>query len=231
MHRARGRAGPRRRARDRRRPGAARDRDRTHRRAARHRRGDARGHRSGALRQSEQAHRARLRSRSGFRPSASAAKTADAGRAARRERTAKTSATSARSPRPIRALIRNLLATGFFRSSRRSRSREDGQAYNVNADLAAGAIAAALRADAFVLVTNVSRVLRDVRMRRRASIAHRRPSLRFIATDACRSSMKPKLQSAAAAVANGAASAYICALKGGAIAAALAGDATIVRRL
>src|SRR6202041_2900786 len=36
------------------------------------------------------------------------------------------------------------------------------QAYNVNADLAAGAIASVLRAGSFVLVTNVSRVLRDV---------------------------------------------------------------------
>jgi acetylglutamate kinase len=129
-------------------------------------------------------------------------------------------------------VIRNLLDGGFLPVvAPLAVSREDWQAYNINADLAAAAIAAALRADAFVLVTDVSRVLRDPENADSGIDSLTcDEALRFIATDACRSSMKPKLQSAAEAVANGAASAYICALKGGAIAAALAGDATIVRR-
>lgn len=39
---------------------------------------------------------------------------------------------------------------------------EDGRTYNVNADLAAGALAAALRADDFILLTDVPGILRDV---------------------------------------------------------------------
>jgi acetylglutamate kinase len=106
-----------------------------------------------------------------------------------------------------------------------------GHAYNVNADLAAGAIASALRAGAFVLVTNVSRVLRDPDDPS-SGIAHFTPeeALDFITTDACRSNMKPKLMAAALAVRDGAAAAYICATGVNAIARALAGDATIVTR-
>src|SRR5439155_18080773 len=40
-------------------------------------------------------------------------------------------------------------------------SEDSAHAYNVNADTAAGAIAGAVRADAYVTLTNVSRVLRD----------------------------------------------------------------------
>jgi acetylglutamate kinase len=128
-------------------------------------------------------------------------------------------------------MIRNLLDGGFFPViAPLAVSREDWQAYNVNADLAAAAIAAALRSDAFVLVTNVSRVLRDPEDAGSGIDALTADeALRFIATDACRSSMKPKLQAAAGAVANGVARAYICSPKANAIAAALAGDATIVR--
>ncbi len=39
---------------------------------------------------------------------------------------------------------------------------EDGETYNVNADLAAGALAAELRADHFILLTDVPGILRDV---------------------------------------------------------------------
>lgn len=102
-------------------------------------------------------------------------------------------------------------------------------AYNVNADLAAGAIASALRAGAFVLVTNVARVLRDVDDPA-SGIARftAQEALNFSTTAACRSNMKPKLQAAALAVRGGAAAAYICAAGTNAIARARAGDATIV---
>ena len=108
-------------------------------------------------------------------------------------------------------------------------ARDGSHAYNVNADLAAAAIAAALRADAFVAVTNVSRVLRDPDD---ATTGIDRftaeEALQFAAGGACRSSMKPKLQAAARAVKDGAVMAYICAAKPNAIACALRSDATIV---
>jgi acetylglutamate kinase len=53
--------------------------------------------------------------------------------------------------------------------------------------------------------------------------------LRFAAGEACRSSMKPKLQAAARAVRGGAAAAYICSAKWNAVAAAIDGDATVIR--
>ena len=87
-------------------------------------------------------------------------------------------------------------------------------AYNVNADLAAGAIAAALGARAFVLVTNVPRVLRDLDDPT-SGIARLTAdeAASFARSNACRSSMKPKLLAAANAVRDGAAASYICGAK------------------
>lgn len=103
------------------------------------------------------------------------------------------------------------------------------QAYNVNADLAAGAIAAALTADAFVALTNVPRVLRDAADPSSAVERFTPPdALRFAHSAACGEKMKPKLLAAANAVARGAKAAYVCGAKPGAIAAALQGDATVI---
>lgn len=109
-------------------------------------------------------------------------------------------------------------------------ARDGSHAYNVNADLAAAALAAALRADAFVAITNVSRVFRDPDDPA-SGIDALTPegALRFAAGDACRSSMKPKLEAAARAVRGGAGAAYICLAKANAIAAAVRGDATVIR--
>lgn len=102
------------------------------------------------------------------------------------------------------------------------------QAYNVNADLAAGAIAAALAAD-FVALTNVPRVLRDAADPRSAIERFTPPdALRFAHSAACGEKMKPKLLAAANAVTRGGNAAYICGAKPGAIAAALEGDATVI---
>jgi acetylglutamate kinase len=103
------------------------------------------------------------------------------------------------------------------------------QAYNVNADLAAGAIAAALAADAFVALTNVPRVLRDA-ADPRSAIDRFTPddALRFAQSPACGEKMKPKLLAASAAVARGAKAAYIAGVKARGIAAALEGDATVI---
>ena len=127
-------------------------------------------------------------------------------------------------------LIQTLLAAGFLPVvAPLAIARDASHAYNVNADLAAGAIAAALQADAFVLVTNVARVLRNVddptsgidRLTAdQASV--------FAHTSACRNSMKPKLLAAAAAARNGATAAYICAVTANPISSALSGNCTIV---
>jgi acetylglutamate kinase len=87
-----------------------------------------------------------------------------------------------------------------------------------------------LRADAFVAITNVPRVFRDPDDPA-SGIDALTPedALRFAAGDACRSSMKPKLQAAARAVRGGASAAYICSAKPNAIAAAVRGDATVIR--
>ena len=137
-------------------------------------------------------------------------------------------------------LVRTLLAAGFVPVvAPLALARDCAHAYNVNADLAAAAVAAALRARAFVIVTNVPRVLRDP-----DDPASGIDSLaldearRFAQSDACRSSMKPKLEAAISAVAGnaagtvdrtqGAAAAYICAARPHAIAKAFAGEATRV---
>ncbi|MGH7737983.1 MAG: acetylglutamate kinase [Candidatus Tyrphobacter sp.] len=108
-------------------------------------------------------------------------------------------------------------------------SQDGAHAYNVNADLAAAAIAAALRARAFVVLTNVPRVLADPDDERSGIERMTPDEARAFATNAaCRSSMKPKVLAAAIAVEDGAEASYICGAGTGAISRALAGDATIV---
>jgi len=105
---------------------------------------------------------------------------------------------------------------------------EDGTtALNVNADLAAAAIAGALHARAFVMVTNVARVLRDV-SDPSSGIDHMNlaQARAFANSKACAGGMKPKIDAAIAAVQAGADAAYICGPQP--IANALAGAATIV---
>ena len=83
-------------------------------------------------------------------------------------------------------------------------------AYNINADEAAGAIAAGIKADALILITNVDRVRRDEndptsgmgQMTADEAIA-------FADSEACRSSMKPKVRAAGHAVREGVAHARI----------------------
>ena len=102
-------------------------------------------------------------------------------------------------------------------------------ALNVNADLSAAALAAALRADAFVAVTDVARVYRDRRDPAsgiaRMSLAEARA---FADAEACHGSMKPKLRGCVEAVGGGARAAYVCRAAHDGIARALAGDATVI---
>ena len=129
-------------------------------------------------------------------------------------------------------LVRTLLGGGFFPVvAPIARSHDATTAFNVNADLAAAALGGALNAQAFVTITNVRRVLRDVDDPNSAIDTFTSSEARaFARTDACRSGMKPKLLAAAQAVTAGAAASYICAAAPGAIAAALfTADATVVR--
>ena len=127
-------------------------------------------------------------------------------------------------------LVQTLLDAGFLPVvAPLALARDRTHAYNVNADLAAAALAAALRARAFVIVTNVPRVLRDPDDPTSGiDMLTLDGARRFAASDACRSSMKPKLEAATSAVTGGAAAAYICAAGPNAIARALAGDSTRV---
>ena len=102
-------------------------------------------------------------------------------------------------------------------------------AYNVNADSVAGAVAAAVNADAYIVITNVRRVLRDPADASTGidslTVA---AALDFANSKACADGMKPKMLAAVAAVTGGASRAYICAAKPDAISSALAGDATTI---
>ena len=107
---------------------------------------------------------------------------------------------------------------------------EDGSsAFNVNADTAAGAIAGALGADAFVVVTNVDRVRRVLADPStgiaRLTVTQARAYLDDGTFDG---GMRPKMQSALHALASGARSAIIAGSGAKALARALAGDGTTI---
>jgi acetylglutamate kinase len=126
--------------------------------------------------------------------------------------------------------LRALFDSGFLPIVAPLAVTYDGsQAYNVNADLAAAAFAVALRADVFVSITSVPRVYRDPRDSASGIDAFTpQEALRFAASDACQSSMKPKIEGAACAVRDGVRAAYICSAKRNAIGAAMEGDATVI---
>jgi acetylglutamate kinase len=126
------------------------------------------------------------------------------------------------------ALLLQLLAAGYTPVVAPLAISEDGTtALNVNADLAAAAIAGALRAQAFVMVTNVPRVMRDLNDPHSAIDRMSLDDARAFATsDACAGGMKPKIEAAIAAVTSGAAASYICSPQS--IAETLAGNATII---
>jgi acetylglutamate kinase len=125
-------------------------------------------------------------------------------------------------------LIELLLGAGYLPVVAPLAISEDGtQAYNVNADLAAAAIAGALGAQAFVLVTNVTRVLRDVDDPSSA-IDHLTldDARAFAASPDCAGGMLPKMQAAITAIESGSSASYICSPQR--IEDVLAGNATIV---
>jgi acetylglutamate kinase len=100
-------------------------------------------------------------------------------------------------------------------------------AFNINADTAAGAIAGALRADAYVVVTNVDRVRLNV-ADPTSGIAqlNMEEAQRHLASGVFDGGMRPKMESAIDALALGAGRALICGAGPGAITRALNGEAT-----
>ena len=101
-----------------------------------------------------------------------------------------------------------------------------GEALNVNADTAAGAIAGALGAGLYANVTNVARVLRDLAdPGSEIAVLSRADALRGLADGSFAGGMEPKLRSALLALGAGAARAVVCG-GGSPIAAALSGAAT-----
>lgn len=60
------------------------------------------------------------------------------------------------------SIVRTLLEQGYIPVISPVAGGEDGETYNVNADTAAGGVAKALKADKFLLLTDVPGVLRDV---------------------------------------------------------------------
>ena len=105
---------------------------------------------------------------------------------------------------------------------------DDGTtALNVNADSSAGAIAGALRADAYVIVTNVERVRRHA-ADPLSGIAELTVSeaQAYLDDGTFDGGMRPKMHSALDALARGARSAIICGSGPGALSRAVKGDGT-----
>ena len=108
---------------------------------------------------------------------------------------------------------------------------DGGTVLNVNADTSAGAIAGALTADAYVIITNVERVRLDVDDP--ASGIGRideATGRRYMADGIFSGGMLPKMESALDALAHGAHSTIICGSTPGALGRALAGEGTTVVR-
>ena len=122
------------------------------------------------------------------------------------------------------ALLRTLLAAGFVPVvAPLAIEPGTGEALNVNADTVAGAIAGALGADAYVVVTNVAGVRRDLNDPASVLGQITLPEARGYLVDGTFSGgMIPKARAAMAAVEAGAKRALI----GSALRAALAGSAT-----
>lgn len=124
-------------------------------------------------------------------------------------------------------LIHALLAGGFVPVIAPLAVAADGsQAFNVNADTAAGAIAAALGADAYINVSNVPSVLSGEG--ERIARMHADEAQTFLRDPACSAGMVPKLQSAIDAVRAGVSRAVICGAGTGALLGALDGEGTTI---
>jgi acetylglutamate kinase len=107
--------------------------------------------------------------------------------------------------------------------------RDGTTALNVNADTSAGAIAGALIADAYVIVTNVDRVRRTLGDPESGIAELTSTDARaFIDDGTFDGGMRPKMESALDALAHGVGSAIICGSGPGALSQALEGNGTTI---
>jgi len=123
--------------------------------------------------------------------------------------------------------VRNVAAHGMIPVVSPIGLDRAGQRYNINADTAAGALAAALHVDAYIVVTDVARVRVD-----RADPASGIARMTLAQAEAYRArgifldGMIPKIDAALAAVRAGVPRAFICGAGEFAIQSALAGSGT-----
>jgi len=128
------------------------------------------------------------------------------------------------------ALVRALLTAGFVPVvAPLAVAADAAHALNVNADTAAGALAGALAADAYVVVTNVDCVRRDVNDSASgiAELSSHEAAM-LLADGTFDGGMRPKMQSALDALARGARRAIICGNGPGALERGLRGEGTTV---
>lgn len=126
------------------------------------------------------------------------------------------------------AVLTVLLAAGYLPVvAPLALERETLAPLNINADRAAGAIAGALGADAYIVVTNVQRVLRD-RNDPQSGIGEITPqeARGYLADGTFSDGMIPKAEGALDAIACGVKRAMICGSGPHALTRALAGEAT-----
>ena len=128
------------------------------------------------------------------------------------------------------ALVRAMLEAGFVPVVAPLGVTANGStALNVNADTAAGALAGALGADAYVVVTDVERVRREVNDPAsglaRLTVAEAEA---YLADGTFGGGMRPKMRSALDALARGARSVVIGGSGAGALSRALAGEGTTI---
>jgi acetylglutamate kinase len=125
------------------------------------------------------------------------------------------------------AAVRAVLERGAIPVVSPIGSDPGGQRYNINADTAAGALAAALGVDAYIVVTDVGRVRVDrndpATGIERMTIAQAEA---FSKQGVFADGMIPKVEAALVAVRGGVSRAFICGAGDGAVRSALAGSAT-----
>jgi acetylglutamate kinase len=104
-------------------------------------------------------------------------------------------------------LVITLLRDGFVPVIASLAGDEEGEVYNVNADTVASAIARALKAEKWIVATNVDGVLdREGRLIRQLTTAETRD---LIASGTATGGMIPKLEAAVAAIEDGVASVHL----------------------
>lgn len=107
------------------------------------------------------------------------------------------------------ALLHTLLEQRFLPVLAPIAMGTDGYDYNINADIFAGAVAAALKADAYISLTNVDGLYRDFADKSSRIAETTRAELRNFIKNSAEGGMLPKLESMLHALDNGVKSAHI----------------------